>query len=540
MNGGNGVSTILVACLAAGCAALAALVFSADTPPKPAHAATEILLAAGDIADCTPGAEETADLLDTLAGTIVTLGDNAYPDGSEEDFADCYEPTWGRHKARTWPSVGNHEYHTPGAAAYYAYFGAAAGDPAKGYYSFDLGDWHLIALNSNCGQVGGCGAGSPQEQWLRADLLANVADCTLAYMHHPRFSSANVHGNNAGMQPLWQALYDYGADIVLAGHDHTYERFAPQTPAGAADATNGIRQWVVGTGGRGHYGFGAPKPNSEERDGTSFGVLELTLDPSSYSWEFLPAGDDTYTDSGTTACHTGAPNDADYDGLLTAADNCPTAANPTQANTDDTYGNGAGIVGDDATVANGDALGDACDDDDDNDGTPDGSDADPGGDVTYDDDNDGDPAAGCLDGADAADDGPSWDTDCDGVRDGLAEACEDFTMPGDADGDLIPTHAEICKWGTSDNDTDSDGDGLSDCLEIVDVSGDGVADFLYDVLSYAQAALLPASSFGRDGDYDTNGDNTVDFLTDVLGAATLVLLSPAQGGCNPTPTAPNP
>jgi hypothetical protein len=214
---------------------------------------------------------------------------------SRERHTDCYAPSWGRHKARTKPSVGNHEYQTPGAAGYFDYFGAAAGDRTKGYYSYGLGEWHIVVLNSNCSIVS-CGAGSAQEQWLRADLAANPAACTLAYFHHPRFNSGASHGNTPAVQPLWQALYD-------AGNEHLYERFGPQTPGGVADAARGIRQFTVGTGGRGLYNWGTIKPNSEVRNNTTFGVLALTLGSGSYDWRFVPVQGATFTDAGTGACH---------------------------------------------------------------------------------------------------------------------------------------------------------------------------------------------------------------------------------------------
>ncbi len=241
-------------------------------------------------------------MLDSIDGTIFTTGDNVYESGTDTEFTNCYEPTWGRHKSRTRPSVGNHEYATTGASGYFKYFGAAAGDPKKGYYAYDLGAWHIIVLNSNCSQVGGCAAGSPQEQWLRADLAAYPATCTLAYWHHARFSSGS-HGNSTAVQPLWQALYDAGADVVVSGHDHDYERFAPQTPSGAADPVYGIRQFVAGMGGKSHYGFGTIQPNSEARNSDTYGVLKFTLHATSYDWQFVPETGKTYSDSGTTNCH---------------------------------------------------------------------------------------------------------------------------------------------------------------------------------------------------------------------------------------------
>jgi hypothetical protein len=293
-------------------AGLLSFALAAVLLPGRTHAQTPspdpVVLAAGDIASCSSnGDEETADLLDTLDGTVLALGDLAYSSGTASEFANCYDPTWGRHKARTMPSPGNHEYNTPGAAGYYGYFGAAAGDPAKGYYSFDLGTWHIVALNSNssCAAVP-CGAGSVQEQWLRQDLAAHPTSCTLAYWHHPRFSSGANHGNNSGMQALWQALYDHGADIILNGHEHIYERFAKQSPAQQSDPTYGIRQFVVGTGGRSHYGLAAtPQPHSEVRNGDTYGVLQLTLQPTGYDWEFIPVAGETFSDSGSDVCSGG-------------------------------------------------------------------------------------------------------------------------------------------------------------------------------------------------------------------------------------------
>jgi acid phosphatase type 7 len=259
-----------------------------------------VLVGAGDIAECdSHGHNVTADLLDSIPGTVFTAGDNAYGDGTAAEFAHCYHPSWGRHKARTRPSPGNHDYETAGGAPYFAYFGANAGPAGRGYYSYDLGDWHVISLNSNVSMR----AGSPQEKWLRADLAATTKQCVVAYWHHPRFSSSSNHGSQRQTQPLWEALYEHGAEIVIGGHDHTYERFAPQTPDGKADAARGIRQFVVGTGGKGHYGFGRPLPNSEARDNTSYGVLKLTLGRGSYSWTFVPAAGHSFTDSGRGTCH---------------------------------------------------------------------------------------------------------------------------------------------------------------------------------------------------------------------------------------------
>ena len=258
----------------------------------------EVLVGAGDIASCeSDGDEATAAMLDGLEGTVFTLGDNAYPDGTAEDFARCYAPSWGRHRQRTRPAVGNHEYHSAQAGPYFDYFGGAAGEPGQGYYSYDLGAWHVVVLNS---QVE-LGAGSEQEQWLRADLKANTRKCTLAYWHRPLFSSGpEREGQN--VKPLWEVLYEAGAEVVLGGHDHYYERFAPQTPEGREDKERGIRQFVVGTGGMVLYDFTEPLENSEVRKGGVFGVLKLTLEDGGYVWEFLTVGGGV-ADQGRGTCH---------------------------------------------------------------------------------------------------------------------------------------------------------------------------------------------------------------------------------------------
>jgi hypothetical protein len=263
-----------------------------------------LLVGAGDIADCRDlsGAEATAKLLDKIPGTVFAAGDLAYPDGSEENF-ECYDKTWGRAKSRTRPAPGNHEFHAAGATPYFDYFGAAAGDPKTGYYSYELGTWHIVVLNSECKDVGGCEAGSPQEKWLRADLASHPVACTLAYWHKPLFSSGGAHGNDLTVKPLWDALYEANADVVIGGHDHDYERFAPQTPDGKPDAARGIREFVVGTGGKNHRPFREPKPNSEVRDATAFGVLKLTLKAKGYDWQFIPEEGKTFTDSGSGTCH---------------------------------------------------------------------------------------------------------------------------------------------------------------------------------------------------------------------------------------------
>jgi len=262
-----------------------------------------ILVAAGDIAQCdNPNDESTAAVVKRLVGTVTVLGDNAYENGSATDYAKCYGESWGAFKSRTMPSVGNHEYQTSGARGYYNYFGAAAGERGKGYYSYDAGDWHIVVLNSNCSIVA-CAPGSPQERWLRADLAASTRRCTLAYWHHPRFNSGRRHGNDKGVAPFWEALYQHGAEVVLNGHEHMYERFAPQSPSAVADPVRGIREFVVGTGGRSFYSIGAPEPNSEVRNNDTYGVLRLTLGAGSYRWEFIRAAGGTFTDSGSGSCH---------------------------------------------------------------------------------------------------------------------------------------------------------------------------------------------------------------------------------------------
>jgi PKD repeat protein len=260
-------------------------------------------IGAGDIAKCGSGAsstrdEETANLLDGLPGAVFTVGDNAYPDGTLADYTSCYAPSWGRHKARTYPVAGNHEYNTPNAEGYWAYWGDAAGPKYKGFYSFDLGAWHIIVLNDNIAYT----AGSEQEQWLRADLAANPKLCTMALWHRPRFFSEGL-GGRVGMNAMWQPLYNAGADVILGAHYHSYERHARQDPNGRADPVRGIRQFIIGTGGS---GMGWPEykgPNSEVQDGVTHGVMVFTLDTDGYYWKFVGVPGATFTDSGFEPCH---------------------------------------------------------------------------------------------------------------------------------------------------------------------------------------------------------------------------------------------
>jgi acid phosphatase type 7 len=303
--GGIGDGRIATALLAAVVAVLVAVgCGSEQAASPPGRTFPPVVVAAGDIADCHgEGDEATARLVGGIPGMVLTLGDNAYPGGSAEDFDECYDPTWGRFEDRTRPSPGNHEYHTENAGGYFGYFGKAAGDPDEGYYSYDLGDWHLLALNSNCEEVG-CGASSPQVGWLKADLAANDDKrCTLAYMHHPRFSSGETHGNTHYVSPLWEALHEAGADVVLSAHEHNYERFAPQDSGGRADPKRGIREFVVGTGGNGTYPILDPIANSEVHNDDTYGVLKLTLRPEGYEWRFVPAEGGEFTDSGSARCH---------------------------------------------------------------------------------------------------------------------------------------------------------------------------------------------------------------------------------------------
>jgi acid phosphatase type 7 len=277
----------------------------ANVPTDPPAAdASVVLVGAGDIADCKDlsGAEATAKLLEQIPGTVMAVGDLAYPDGTKENFA-CYEKTWGRVRSRTRPAAGNHEFHSAGASVYFDYFGAAAGDPKYGYYSYQLGSWHIIVLNSECANIGGCDATSRQVQWLREDLAQHPAACTLAYWHKPLFSSGSAHGNDYDMKPFWQVLYEANADVVINGHDHDYERFAPQNPDGGSDAARGIREFVVGTGGKNHRPVVLAKPNSESRNADAYGVLKLTLRAGAYDWQFVPEAGKTFADSGTGKCH---------------------------------------------------------------------------------------------------------------------------------------------------------------------------------------------------------------------------------------------
>ena len=260
------------------------------------------VMVAGDIAACdSAGDEATAALLDELDGTILVPGDLAYPKGTAGDFVRCYDASWGRHKDRTFPVPGNHEYETDGAAGYFDYWADGVGDPAEGWYAFDLGEWRIIGLNSNCDEIGGCGAQSPQGAWLTEELEATQRACTLAYWHHPRWSSGAEHGSSAATDAFWRILHDAGADLVMTAHDHQYERFQPMDETGAADP-EGMVEFVVGTGGKSLYEFAEILATSAVHDASTYGDLRLTLRADSYDWEFVAVSDSPFEDSGTASC----------------------------------------------------------------------------------------------------------------------------------------------------------------------------------------------------------------------------------------------
>jgi len=297
----------------------------ASTTPPPPPATDPVVAVAGDIA-CDPAsayfnggfgtggkcrAAYVATLLDDTLSGVLALGDNQYEDGTLSAFQDAYDPTWGPFKAITHPITGNHEYANgaSNATGYFDYFNGvgrssgSAGTRGKGWYSYDIGSWHLIALNSNCDEVG-CTAGSAQEQWLKADLAAHKNKCTAAYWHHPRWTSGGEgDGNATWMSPLYKDLYNANADLLFVGHDHDYERFAPQSPTASVDRSRGIREFVVGTGGKNHHAWGTLARNSEVRNNTTYGVLRMVLKPSGYDFKFVPEPGATFTDSGSGTCH---------------------------------------------------------------------------------------------------------------------------------------------------------------------------------------------------------------------------------------------
>ena len=256
-----------------------------------------VLVGAGDIARCgLAGAELTASLLDGLPGTVFTAGDNAYMNGSAADYRNCYAPTWGRHRSRTMPTLGNHEYHTAGAAGYFGYFGAVGGAVGQGYYSYTVGPWLVLAINSEIPS----GVGSAQLQWVRNQLMTSPR-CTAVIWHRPLFTSG-PNGPNADMQDLWRVLYEMDVDIIINAHDHLFERFALQTPDGRPDPVRGIRQFTVGTGGGPLYQRARSAANSEAL-GSVWGVTSFTLQKDAYSWAFIPVEGQAFRDSGSGVCH---------------------------------------------------------------------------------------------------------------------------------------------------------------------------------------------------------------------------------------------
>ena len=262
-------------------------------PSLQASAASVVLAGAGDIASCAYTTDTaTARLLDSISGTVFTTGDNVYPDGTYTQYTNCYHSNWGRYKSRTKPVPGNHEYNTSRAAGYFQYF-----NNVPAYYAYNLGDWRIYALNSNID----VSSTSAQVRWLKEDLAENPKRCVLAYWHHPRWSSGAKYGNNSRYQTLWKTLYDAGAELVINGHEHNYERFKQMNASGSA-VSRGLREIVVGTGGAGLYGFGTIRSASEVRNSSTHGVLKLTLNSTSYSWKFVPVAGKSFTDSGTTSC----------------------------------------------------------------------------------------------------------------------------------------------------------------------------------------------------------------------------------------------
>jgi calcineurin-like phosphoesterase family protein len=301
-----GLGLILTAAFLA-LAAAVGMTFKVTAAPR----VTKTLMAAGDIA-CPPGAaakpsrcqhRATGDLL-AGADAVAPLGDLQYPDGRLEDFNQAYHPTWGQYAAKTYPAPGNHDYHMPGAKGYFDYWaskGRPTGGAGKGFHSFDLDSWHVVALNSNCSEVS-CAEGSQQNTWLETDLAATTERCIVAYWHHPRFNSGTRHGEATKTGPLWDDLYAARADIILNGHEHNYQRYAKQSPAGQA-VSNGIREFIVGTGGMSLSALGAEDANFEVGNDRDFGVLKLTLASDSYSWQYVGVGGRVLDSGGPVACN---------------------------------------------------------------------------------------------------------------------------------------------------------------------------------------------------------------------------------------------
>jgi hypothetical protein len=258
-----------------------------------------VLVGAGDISICgQKGDDQTAELLADIPGTVFTVGDNSNENGTSYEYLNCFGPSWGQFLERLNPVPGNHDYVTDNASAYYDYFSGSPVTRGRGYYSFDLGGWHIIALNS----VIDIREGSLQVQWLKDDLATHPSRCTLAYWHHPRWTSGES-GDDGRVSAVWQILYEDGVDVVVNGNEHLYERFAPMDPNGELDLATGMREFVVGTGGASHYRFAQTHPNSQVLDNTSFGVLEFNLYPDGYTWEFIPVEGMHFTDTGSDVCH---------------------------------------------------------------------------------------------------------------------------------------------------------------------------------------------------------------------------------------------
>jgi hypothetical protein len=291
---GSMASAMVLACMAALLTAV----------PGATQTQTVTLVGAGDIAGCDfKHDSKTARLLGKIPATVFTLGDSVYPDGTRKQFRDCYDPTWGKYKKRTRPSVGNRDYETSGAEPYFDYFGWRAGKPSRGYYSYDLGAWHIVALNSNCKEVGGCEWRSAQGHWLRRDLDRHRARCTLAYFHHPLYASGSGY-DSPEVKPFWHVLYNHHAEVILNGHAHRYERFARIKPSGARSLAKGIRQFIVGTGGApGGSQHGPNDPRVQAKKVGAPGVLKLELGSGFYHWKFVPVAGRNYTDSGRARCH---------------------------------------------------------------------------------------------------------------------------------------------------------------------------------------------------------------------------------------------
>ncbi len=299
------ILSLIVSLSALGLSASSVMSLSASSVMS-LSASSPTLLAVGDIATCgNLGAFITAGIIQKELKKIpnsklAILGDIAYERGTDAEFK-CYDAAYGQFKDITYPSPGNHEYYTPNATGYYKYFGTRAGDPKRGYYTYKLGNWRIYALNSNCNYIGGCDANSPQVKWLKQTLLQNPSQCSLAYWHHPRFSSGR-HGNTSFMQDIWATVAKAGVEVVLAGHDHTYERFAPLDSSGNPNP-KGTQAFVIGTGGRSLYAFINPHPHSQVKQNSSLGVSKFGLEPNGYSWEFLAADGSDFKDSGNGKCY---------------------------------------------------------------------------------------------------------------------------------------------------------------------------------------------------------------------------------------------